>query len=67
MDCPTIILVYLGKVKVLGLAYVELGKNGLRQELVSPPHSEYDKAFLVASHGSMGIGGSIGQCDNFSD
>ena len=29
------------------------------QELVSPPHYEYDKAFLVTAHGSMGIGGSI--------
>ena len=26
---------------------------------MSPPHFEYDKAFLVTGHGSMGIGGSI--------
>ena len=31
----------------------------MEQELVSPPHYEYDKAFLVAAHGSMGIGSSI--------
>ena len=26
---------------------------------MSPPHYKYDKTFLVATHGSMGIGGSI--------
>ena len=33
--------------------------QGIGQELVSPPHYKYDKAFLVAAHGSMNIGGSI--------
>ena len=26
---------------------------------MSPPHYEYDEAFLVTVHGSMGISGSI--------
>ena len=33
--------------------------HGPGQELVSPPHYEYDKAFLIAAYGSMGIGSSI--------
>ena len=31
---------------------------GNRTGVVSPPHYEYEKAFLVAAHGSMSIGGS---------
>ena len=33
---------------------------------MSPPHYEYDKAFLGAAHGSMDIGSSIGQGEKFS-
>ena len=32
--------------------------SGPGQELVSPPPYEYAKAFLVAAHSFMGIGGS---------
>ena len=49
--------------KVLGLAYLKLGTSSRLLEpgegLVFSPHYDYDKAFLVAAHGSMGIGGSI--------
>ena len=49
--------------KILGLDYVKLRTSGHwvgpGQELISLPHNEYDKAFLVIVHGSMGIGGSI--------
>ena len=41
------------------LAYVKLGTRSIGQELVSPPDYENDRAFLVAAHGYMGIGGSI--------
>ena len=34
-------------------------KLGIGRELVSPPYYKYDKAFLVAAHASMGIGGSM--------
>ena len=36
------------------------------QELVSPPHYEYDKAFFFAALGSMGISNSIGHGEKFS-
>ena len=66
------IYIYIYKVKVLGLAYNQretrdkrpLGRDPDRKELVSPPY--WCKAFLVAAHGSMDIGGSIGQGEKFS-
>ena len=49
--------------KLSDLAYVKLWTSGLwiviKQELVSPPRYEYDKAFLVTADDSLGIGGSI--------
>ena len=51
--------------KVLCLAYMKLRDKwpavrwGPGQELVSLPHYEYDTAYLVTAHGSMGINGSI--------
>ena len=54
---------YEGKLKVLDLAYVKLGRNdrwiGTRTKLVSPPYYENDKDLLIAVHGSMGTSESI--------
>ena len=45
------------------LAYVKLGISdclvGNWTGALSPPHYEYDEAFLIAAHGSTGIGSNI--------